>query len=113
MFASAGVAPRNNRDGPFALCSTWQLVQAFSATVVYGPTFAAGRVAVEIVAWIEVGHGTSGFGALPTVRGVVPWQARHIDPTELSRTRKFSETLSRSWTCGLWQLSHSTLPLIR
>ena len=80
--------------------------------MVYGPTFAAGRVAFEIVAWTLVGHGTSGFGALLTVRGEVPWQDRHIEPPELSRTRKFKETVSPFWTCGLWQLSHSTLPLI-
>src|SRR3974390_1113735 len=40
------------------------------------------------------------------------WQARHICPLELSFTRNFCATVSTACACGLWQLMHSTLPLI-
>src|ERR1039458_7878345 len=40
------------------------------------------------------------------------WHDRHICPLELSRTRKFCAIWSMFWVWGLWQLVHSTLPLI-
>src|SRR5450631_3723852 len=39
------------------------------------------------------------------------WQARHICPLELSRTRNCCASLSLYCTWGSWQLVHSTFPL--
>ena len=48
---------------------------------------------------------------MPLPLGIVLWHARHSALCELSITRK-SELESMFCTCGLWQLPHSTLPLI-
>src|SRR5947208_16971932 len=57
-------------------------------------------------------HCDNGLFCPFTVRGSVDWQARHICPFELSRTRKFCDMRAIDCTCGEWQLVHSTLPLI-
>ena len=40
-LGAAGVAGRSRRADPLGLCSMWQEVQAFRATVGYEPTFAS------------------------------------------------------------------------
>src|ERR1035441_6483958 len=58
---------------------------------------------------------TSGFASFfpPILVRVGSWHARHISPLELSRTRKFVDSLSIDCTCGLWHEVHSTLPFTR
>src|SRR5215831_10175431 len=51
----------------------------------------------------------SGLTCAVTVR-LLSWQARHICPFELSRTRNFCAMTSIPCACGLWQLVHSMLP---
>src|SRR5271165_1849777 len=58
-----------------------------------------------------VAHCASLFGWLFIIR-VGSWQERQSWPLELSRTRKFGDTVSVDCTCAWWQLVHSTLPLI-
>src|ERR1700678_611754 len=41
------------------------------------------------------------------------WHARHICPSELSRTRKLADILSMDCTWGLWHEVHSTLSFSR
>src|SRR5579862_3257500 len=56
-------------------------------------------------------HPASGL-TLPDITRLGSWQARHIAPFELSRTRKFCESKSLACTCALWQVLHSTFPLM-
>src|ERR1017187_5285385 len=55
-------------------------------------------------------HPASGL-TCPCITRLGSWQARHICPAELSRTRNSCATLSSPCTCGLWQLVHSMFPL--
>src|ERR1035437_3781989 len=48
---------------------------------------------------------------IPVPDGFVVWHARQSAPFELSITRNL-ELGSMFCTCGLWQLVHSTLPLM-
>src|ERR1700687_5922302 len=54
-------------------------------------------------------HGAKGLLCPPTVRAFTSWHDVHSCPLELSRTRKFCESLSIACTCGEWQLIQSTL----
>src|SRR5579864_2286188 len=56
-------------------------------------------------------HPARGF-TLPDVRRLGSWQARHIAPLELSRTRKFCDRRSLACTWALWQEVHSIFPLM-
>src|SRR5579875_1396200 len=62
---------------------------------------------------MPTGHPAKGFTWFlpPMLVRVGSWQAKHICPPELSRTRKFMDSLSTACTWGLWQEVHSTLPL--
>ena len=93
----------------------------------------------DAMAWMLVDHSASGLVLLtavlaargvPTARnalrpadcgvvrpapnpvGIVLWQARQSALFELSMTRNFGLFGSIFCTCGLWQLVHSTFPLM-
>src|SRR5208283_5912072 len=49
----------------------------------------------------------------PVITRLGSWHARQIWLLEPSRTRKSWAIVSMDCACGLWQLMHSTFPLIR